>query len=188
MRSHLFKTIYRHPKFNGYGKDLAYKRFSILNDLKFESILDVGSGPCFLQTWLIENKINSQYEAVDIREECFKFCNCNTYTTIPTHRLYDLVCLFGTVTYNIDNDETHNKKLLKDLLFKSKQISKLFLLFTVFKESIRIKHLNNNPKNYFVYFSKDEIKNTLNEIGIFNYTIIENNDLDEFEYFVLCKI
>lgn len=188
MKSHLFSTIYRHPKFNGYGKDLAYKRFSILNDLKFESILDIGSGPCFLQNWLIENKINSEYEAVDIREECFKLCNCNTYKNIPSHRLYDMVCLFGTVTYNIDNDENKNKKILKDLLFKSKAVSNSFLLFTVFKESIRKKHVDINPKNFFVYFHEDEIKNMLNSIGIFNYQIIENDKLDELEYFVLCHI
>jgi hypothetical protein len=188
MKSHLFSRIYRHPKYNGYGKESAYRRFSILKDLKFESILDVGSGPCFLQSWLIENKIKSHYEAVDIREDCFQFCNCPTHTTIPLNLKFNLVCLFGTVTYNIDNDESKNKELLKKLLSQSKQVARSFLLFTVFKESLREKHKNKNPKNFFVYFHEDEIKNMLNSIGIFNYQIIENDKLDELEYFVLCHI
>ena len=188
MRSHLFSTIYRHPKFNGYGKESAYRRFSILKDLKFESILDVGSGPCFLQTWLTENKIKTHYEAVDVREDCFQFCNCPTHTTIPTNSIFDVVCLFGTVTYNIDNDESNNKELLKKLLSQSKKVARSFVLFTVFKESLREKHKNINPKNFFVYFSKEEIESILKELNISNFDIIENNELDEQEYFVLCKI
>jgi hypothetical protein len=188
MRSHLFSTIYRHPKYNGYGKESAYRRFSILKDLKFESILDVGSGPCFLQSWLIENKIETHYEAVDVREDCFPFCNCPTHTKIPQNVKFDAVCLFGTVTYNIDNDEPKNKELLKKLLYQSKQVAKSFLLFTVFKEPLRKKHKNINPKNFFVYFSKNEIEGILKELSIPNFDIIENDDLDEQEYFVLCKI
>lgn len=188
MKLNSFQSIYRHPKFNGYGKELAYRRFFILNGLNFKSILDVGSGPCFLQSWLIDNKIYCHYEAVDVRKDCFQFCDCPTHTKIPMGAFFDMVCLFGTVTYNIDNDEAKNKDLLKSLLFQSKQVTKSFLLFTVFKEPMRQKHQQENLKNFFVYFSKDEIETILKQLNISNFDIIEDDKLDEQEYFVLCKI
>jgi hypothetical protein len=188
MNSYSISSIYKTPKFNGYGKTCAYKRFSFLKSLHFASVLDVGSGPCLLHSWLVENNIIVQYEAVDIRTNSLLLCNCPTYTTIPNNNLYELVCLFGTVTFNIDNNETQNKQVLKDLLQQAKAVCSKYLLFTVFKESIRTKYKNNIPKDFFVYFSKEEIVNMLSALAVTNFTIIENNDLDEQEYFVICKL
>ena len=186
--SYLLSNIYRTPKFNGYGKACAYKRFSVLKTLSFHSVLDIGSGACLLQQWFQKNNINVDYEAVDIRSDALSLCNCPRYLNVPEHRKYDLVCLFGTVTYNIDNDDKKNKKILFDLLKKSTLISSKYILFTVFKEDISKKYKNSIPQNLFVYFSIEEINNILRELGIINFKIIENNELDDQEYFVICDL
>lgn len=179
--------IYSNSRFNGYGEE-AYSRFQILKQLSFTSVLDVGSGPCFLQKWFQKNSIVCDYEAMDIRDETLKYCNCNTHKIIPSDKSYDLICLFGTVTYNIDHNELKNKLVLKDLLKDCKKICKSILLFTVFKEAIREKNKNKSSKDFFVYFSVDEIKNLLSELQIKNFDIIENDEYDTQEYFVICYL
>jgi len=181
-------SIYKTAKHNGYGKPCAYKRFSFLENLSFQSILDVGSGPCLLLNWLRENKISASYEAVDIRSNTLSLCNCKTYNSIPKEQIYDLVCLFGTVTYNIDNDELKNKKILSELLKQSVKVCKKWLVFTVFKESIRKKYENSIPKNFFVYFSREEISEMLEGLGMYRFQILEKDELDTQEYFVICLV
>lgn len=182
------ESIYRTPRSNGYGKECAYRRFSFLKGLSFGSVLDVGSGPCLLRQWLLENGIHAQYEAVDIRPDALALCGCKTYESVPTDRMYDLVCLFGTVTFNIGQDEAHNKTVLLDLLRKSKAVCGSLLLFTVFKESIRDRYKNSACPDYFVYFSREEIDEIMAELRIFKYTVIENPELDEQEFFVLASL
>lgn len=178
--------IYPNNTDNGYGKRLAEQRFNILKQLNlFTSILDVGSGPCLLQQWLTVNfSFPIQYEAVDIRQDTLALCDCMKYTTIPTDKKYDLVCLFGTVTYNIDYNTEMNKEILKKLLIQSKFIGKQ-ILFTVLKESTEFKLLK-YKRNKFIYFSKNQIKNIISELGLNLISIIES-DLDPDEYFVVCE-
>ena len=178
--------IYPEGITNGYGKVFANQRFRILKRLpKFNSILDVGSGPCYLKEWLTNNFSESiNYEAVDIRPETLALCDCVKYTTIPTNKLYDVVCLFGTVTYNIDYDENRNKQILKELLEQSKHITKQ-IVFTVFKDSTK-ERVPLKRKNNFVYFSIDEIKNLLQELELKLITVEHCYDPDE--YFVICEI
>jgi hypothetical protein len=182
---HFYTSSYN----NGYGRETAYKRFGILENLKFSSVLDVGSGPCFLYNWLINKNFSVIYEAVDIREECFQHCYCKTYTSVPTENKYDLVCLFGTVTYNIDNNELQNKLQLKQLLFDCKKICNSILLFTVFNKELK-EQRKQQPQipNALVYFSKEEITSMLHELSIFNFEIIQNDKLDKLEYFVICRL
>lgn len=172
---------------NGYGKQLAEQRFKILKQLKpFTSVLDVGSGSCLLQKWLnnnIQHKVD--YEAVDIREDALALCDCVKYTIIPVNKNYDISCLFGTITYNIDLDATKNKQILINLLLQCKNISKQ-IIFTVLKETTEFKILK-YKRNKFVYFSKEEIKNMLEKLEINLVAIIET-DLDPDEYFVICEI
>jgi len=186
--SYLLSNIYRSGRFNGYGRECAYKRFSFLKGLSFDSVLDVGSGPCLLHNWLIENRFSVEYEAVDIRSDALTHCNCQTYDSIPQQRAYDLVCLFGTVTFNIGHNEGANKETLRDLLRQSIGVCRKWLLFTVFKENIRKKHENNIPRNFFVYFSREEISEMLEGLGIYRFGIVEDNSLDDQEYFVLCNL
>jgi hypothetical protein len=179
--------IYRDGLSNGYGKAAAEKRFSILDRFSFSSVLDVGSGPCFLQDWLRLKDIKVHYEAVDIRPEALAHCKCPTYSAIPVSGKYDLVCLFGTVTYNIDRDELKNKLILKQLLQSAKKVCSSTLIFTVFKETLK-DELRVFQQDRFIYFSKVEIRNLLLSIGISNFEILEENQLDKSEYFVVCKM
>lgn len=180
------KNIYRSPESNGYGKELSYQRFKIFNTLKFNSVLDVGSGPCFLHEWLQENNKQVIYEAVDIRSDALALCLCKTYTEIPKNKNYDLVCLFGTVTYNIDYDIEKNKKILIDLLRRSIDISNQYVLFTVMKNEINTKATIDTKQ--FVYYTIEEVEKILNDLNIFNYELINNDVYDKEEYFILCYI
>lgn len=188
MINYSIQSVYRTPQFNGYGKECAYKRFSFLKGLSFGSVLDVGSGACLLKNWLAENGFAVDYEAVDIRPDALALCKCVTHQTIPANRAYDLVCLFGTVTYNIDHDEAANKATLLHLLKQSKTVCRSLLLFTVFKESVRIRNKNTPFSDYFVCFSMEEIDGIMAELGIPKYTVVENPQLDEQEYFVLASV
>ena len=185
--SYLLSTIYRWARFNGYGRDCAYRRFLFLRGLSFGSVLDVGSGPCLLRGWLQENGITADYEAVDIRADALALCDCPTYHSIPQQKAYDLVCLFGTVTYNIDHDEARNKEVLRDLLRQSIRVCRKWLVFTVFRESIRKKYENSVPRDFFVHFSREEIGEMLEGLGIYRFGIVEDDRLDNQEYFVACQ-
>ena len=171
---------------NGYGRILAEKRFSILKDLEFTNVLDVGSGPCFLKNWLQELDIKVNYEAVDIRPEALALCGCTTYSAIPLTGAYDLICLFGTVTYNLDGDVLKNKQILKNLLTSAKGVGNKHILFTVFKEG-SVPHLSPNDANKFVYFSKEEITSLVKKLGLTLVYIKELPAIDSSEYFVLCS-
>ena len=180
------KDFYPHPESNGYGIESVYRRFEILRPLHFDSVLDVGSGPCLLHKWLLTNNIPASYEAVDIREESLNLCNCKTYVDIPKNKKYDLVCMFGTVTFNIGHDIKQNKLVLDQLVNDSIKACSKYIVMTVFKDEF----VNKSPsivKKMCIGFSKNEIKNMFN-----NYTddidIQERNDLDKDEYFVVVKL
>jgi hypothetical protein len=136
---------------------------------------------------LQENGITADYEAVDIRADALALCDCPTYHSIPQQKAYDLVCLFGTVTYNIDHDEARNKEVLRDLLRQSIRVCRKWLVFTVFRESIRKKYENSVPRDFFVHFSREEIGEMLEGLGIYRFGIVEDDRLDNQEYFVACQ-
>ena len=124
-KDHSLLAAYPRGDSNGYGRNLAEKRFSVLlKDLKFTNVLDVGSGACFLKTWLQKSDISANYEAVDIRPEALALCDCTTYSATPRTGAYDLICLLGTVTYNLNDDVLKNKKTLKTLLKAAKKVAK----------------------------------------------------------------
>lgn len=177
--------VYKRPSDNGYGELFAYKRFNSLIGLQFSSVLDVGSGPCFLHKWLYDNKIDAEYEAVDIRSETLDKCKCPVHKTIPLDKQYDLVCLFGTVTYNVDYATATNKQILISLLQDALRVSKKYILFTVIKKE------GNHPAvfqaNRFLYYSHEEILELLDALNVKNFTIYSDENLDPNEWFVLCK-
>ena len=178
--------IYQNPMDNGYGESFARKRFTPILGIPFSSVLDVGSGPCFLHKWLIDNKIDADYEAVDIRPETLEKCKCPVYKTIPLDKQYDLVCLFGTVTYNVDYSTETNRQVLVSLLQDSLLVSKKYIVFTVIKKE------GNHPAafkaNRFLYYSHEELIDIMNFLGVKNFTITCNEDIDSNEWFVLCKV
>jgi len=181
------QNFYDSPSFNGYDSHGEIKRFNILNDYQFTSVLDVGSGPCFLKQWLSENEITCTYEAVDIRQDSLSLCNCSTYEEIPLSNSYELVCIFETVSYNIDFDENKNKQIFIDLLTKSKQVASKYVIFSVFNENKKEEFFITN-KDELVWFSPEEINSILQSIGFNNYQIIERNDLQAYCYYVVCNL
>lgn len=174
--------FYPKPNSNGYGVVNAYRRFSILHEIpNFKTVLDVGSGACFLYDWLQAEKIVCDYEAVDIRDEALKLCKCKTYNEIPKGK-YDLVCLFGTVTYNIDNNLEENKKVLQGLLEKSISVCEKYLVVTVFDGDFHIK------RDIFVYYEKEELKQILEKTGFKIIDIKQNSYYDQDELIAICEV
>lgn len=186
--NHSLLAAYPEADSNGYGRILAEKRFSaILKDLKFTNVLDVGSGACFLKTWLQEADISANYEAVDIRPEALALCDCTTHSVIPLTGEYDLICLFGTVTYNLDNNVLKNKQTLNTLLTEAKKVGTGNILFTVFSDTMLL-NLSPDDSNKFVYFSKDEITDLVQKVGLSLVYLKELPEIDLNEYFVLCSV
>ena len=165
----------------GYSDEQYQRRFGILTSLEFSSVLDVGSGPCNLAKWLDKNKPGVAYEAVDIREDALKLCSCKTHTRLPNQK-FDLVCLYGTVTYNIDSDKAHNKKLLFDLLQACKKNAKKWLVFTVMKEE----GLIGLPKLQLVGYTRSQVEQLVSSVGLTIETVHSQVDLGE--YIVVCDV
>lgn len=182
-KTYTLKDVYKKPYDNGYGKSFAYQRFNFLKSLCFNSVLDVGSGPCFLHDWLKQNKPETNYEAVDIRPETLELCKCQTYSEIPKNKTYDLVCLFGTVSYNFDYDNETNKEILISLLRDSISVSNRYVLFTVLKKEGNKENII--KANRYVYYSKEEISELLSFLDIQNTHIISDELYDSNEWFVL---
>jgi hypothetical protein len=149
--------------------------------LEFLSVLDVGSGSCNLLKWLEVNKAGITYEAMDIREEALALCQCKTHTKLPKKK-FDLVCLYGTITYNIDEDKVKNKQLLFNLLVNCKKISKKWLIFTTMKEEALI----GLAKLQFVGYTREQLEELVSSVGLTIYTVHTQVDLGE--YIVVCKI
>jgi|LakMenEpi03Aug12_release.lakeMendotaPanAssembly.Ray.scaffolds.fasta_scaffold479850_1 hypothetical protein len=181
------KDFYPTSESNGYGLEKSFKRFNFLKGIDFNSVLDVGSGPCLLHQWLIKHQKNVVYEAVDIREDSTKLCNCKTYTSIPQNGLYELVCLFGTVTFNINHDENENKKILKLLISDCINKSSKYVVLTVFKDLSK-KIFPHSINKLHVRFSKEEIFEMFIHEKIKEVKIHERDDLDRDEYFVIAKV
>jgi hypothetical protein len=165
--------MYKSASDTGYDVDDT-RRFDLLQYLNFDSILDVGSGPCLLKTWLTNHNKSCVYEAVDIREESLALCSCPSYTSIPDKQ-YDVVCLFGTCGYI--SPEIDNKKVLYSLLTKSIKQSKKYLIFSV---------IINVTSQRVISFTADEIIKFLNDLGITKYKtfIHEKNS----ECIIFCEI
>lgn len=179
------KTVYRRPQDNGYGKAFAFGRFEVLRSIPFNSVLDVGSGPCLLHQWLKENNIPAHYEAVDLRTDALALCDCPTHTAIPQDKKYDLVCLFGTVTYNFEFKTEENKQTLLSLLHQSLAVSNKYVLFTVMKRE----NVSNNAlkADRFVYYSKQELEDLLQQLPMKSFDIREETT-DPTEWFVWCNV
>ena len=165
---------------SGYSDEQYQRRFGILTSLEFSSVLDVGSGPCNLAKWLDKNKPGVAYEAVDIRDDALALCSCTTHKRIPNKK-FDLVCLYGTVTYNIDSDKAHNKKLLFDLLQACKKNAKKWLVFTVMKEE----GLIGLRKLQLVGYTRSQVEQLVSSVGLTIETVHSQVDLGE--YIVVCN-
>lgn len=168
--------MYKNSLDSGYdAKD--NKRFEVLKSISFSSILDVGSGPCRLNDWLVSIGYDGIYEAMDIRTEVLEHCKCKTYNKITGRKKYDLVCLFGVSDY-CKNDEKYKKEEFKNLLIDSAKKSRKFVVFSLVKDSIKANNL--------VRYSIEEIKDLsiLSNLEIFDI----DSESEPTEYVVKCNI
>ena len=118
---------------------------------------------------------------MDIREEALALCQCKTHTKLPKKK-FDLVCLYGTITYNIDEDKAKNKQLLFDLLVNCKKISKKWLIFTTMKEE----GLIGLSKLQLVGYTREQLEELVSSVELTIDTVHTQVDLNE--YIVVCKI
>ena len=165
--------FYPKPWDTGYGSEVTEKRFSVLRQLDFSSVLDVGSGRCNLHQWLKDNGYEVKYDAVDIREDALLMCQCETFTEIPD-REYDLVCLFGTVTFNIGEDSRANAHTLTRLLARAREVSTKHILFTVMKRE----NLKGLAAFQLVGFTREETEGMAGALG--SFVIDDTTDPDEY--------
>lgn len=152
-------------------------RYENLKWFSFNSVLDVGSGPCRLKQWLDQNGIFCEYEAVDIREDTLRLCQCKTYTTIPTHRKYDMVCLFGTVGLIGNNTIENQKSIMRSLLHQSAAVAEKYIVFSTIKKCTGSAH--------HVLYTREETEDLAKEICT-HYTILEN--AEPTERYVRCIV
>lgn len=177
---------YRSPEHTGYGEELSARRFSVLThipDLGTSSLLDIGSGRCNLLTWLRGNGYQTRYEAVDIREDSLRLCPCpptHTHTGVPTGAR-DIVCLFGTVTFNIGSDQKANRELLLDLLGKSLALTPRHIVFTVMRED----RLHGLDRIQLIGYAHEQLEGLIRWLDPSAFHVHE--DLDPNEWVVRCS-
>jgi hypothetical protein len=164
--------MYKSAKDSGYDFD-DERRFDVLRTLKFSSLLDVGSGPCLLKSWLQKQGKDCSYEAVDIREDTLELCDCPKYNRIPNKK-YDVVCLFGTCGYKT---EQNDKELLFGLLEQSKSQCNKYLIFSV---------IINRQYKEIVSYSTEELIELLENLKVNNYRTLV--DTINSECIVFCEI
>lgn len=161
---------YNGPSCAGYCESNT-RRFDSLRGLQFSSLLDVGSGPCRLHTWLQVNGMDCHYEAVDIRADALSLCSCKTYAEIPADGKYDAVCLFGTCGFTNDQTQEFQKSLLVSLIYKSLPLTVKYLVFSGIRDSVNDPHL--------VKYSEREFIQTVESVCA-NYTIDARSDPSEW--------
>ncbi len=179
VRNTSVKSNYKTGADSGYNYD-DFKRFECLRGMEYGSILDVGSGPCMLLKWLKNNNIESDYEAMDIREEALSECDCKTHSEIPKRKKYDMVCLFGVSDYVDDkpDSEKYKKEEFYNLLKLALKRAREYVIFSLVKDIVK--------SNRLVRYSLDEIKEMAKESKL---KIIEiDADSEPNVYNVKCKL
>lgn len=175
--------FYPSPEYSGYGKEKSNRRFSVLHDipnLGSCSLLDVGSGPCNLLHWLRTNGYATQYEPVDIREDSLRLCPCaHTHTRMPTGAR-DIVCLFGTVTFNIGSDQKANRLKMRELLSQSMALNPKHIVFT----AIRADKIDGISKIQLIGYDREQVLELVEMLTPVSYQIYE--DEDPTEWIVRC--
>ena len=90
------------------------------------------------------------------------------------------------MTYNFEYDNYKNKQILLSLLSESIKVSNNYLLFTVMKNEINTEATI--KANRFLFFTKEDVINILADLNISKYEIIEDDNYDKEEYFVICNV
>ena len=184
--------FYPSASHTGYNEVKSRRRFAVLDgipDLGSSTLLDIGSGPCNLLGWLRDNRHETHYEAVDIREDSLRLCPCaptHTHTGVPTRprtgaRAWDIVCLFGTVTFNIGSDQEANRKTMRELLMSALSLHPKHIVFT----AIRSDRLDGINAIQLVGYDREGIEELISMLSPDSWEIHE--DPDPYEWIVRCS-
>jgi hypothetical protein len=183
--------FYPTAHYTGYDEPKSDRRFSVLHgvpELGSSNLLDIGSGPCNLLGWLRRNKYETHYEAVDIREDSLRLCPCahtHTHTGAPAHThtgaRWDIVCLFGTVTFNIGSDQGANRKSMGDLLSNARSLLPKHIVFT----AIRNDRIHGLDAVQLIGYSKEEVSELAAALSPDSWEIHE--EPDPYEWIVRCS-
>lgn len=170
--------MYKSASDTGYSFD-NYNRFKSLQHIKFQTILDYGSGCCRLHEWLNKEKIECEYFAHDIRKESLELCNCITYDVLPLTDKYDVVCLFATYDHVNSRPIDEWKKEYENTIRIAKAYSSKYLIFTGIKDTMTC-HTD------WGQFSKQELINIANKCSLSIIKIDE--ETEPTEYILICEI
>lgn len=161
---------YKNSTSSGYSPG-DFLRFEVLAALDFDSILDVGSGPCELLTWLAKQNRSVEYEAVDIRADALEHCKCKTHEKLPARKKYDLVVLFGVADYCTPQTLLEKKKEFEAFLLQASKRARNKIVFSVVKDEYKSPRL--------VTYSLAEAAK-LAELISTNYTVYESVEPTEY--------
>jgi len=158
--------------------------FSLIKNLKIETVLDVGCGEGFTLNKLKENKIGKTYEGIDYSKEAIALgrkaypdlhiFEGNIYDLKYKDNSFDLV-ICSEVVEHLENPQ----KALKELL----RVSKKYVLLSVPNEpwfwlsnytqwGIDIGHINKWSRNQFLKFIKLESYKVLSLKTPFPWTVV----------------
>jgi len=158
---------------SGYNFD-DFKRFECLRELRFQSVLDVGSGPCQLKKWLDGVGVECTHEAFDIRSDALENCDCVKHLQLPSGS-YDPVCLFGTC--GLRSREDNQKDIFRNLIRECLAITSGHLVFSVIMNV-------NFPR--VVSYSEGELTSLLEELNIKDAVCLR--DIPNKEYTFIHKV
>jgi hypothetical protein len=178
--------FYPTAEFSGYERRSDEDRFGVLRsiaELGSSTLIDIGSGPCRLFDWLRWNGYQTDYEAVDIREDSLRVCACapeRVYTRTPATQK-DIVCLFATVSMNIDSDQRRNRNVLIELLNQAKDMNPKHIILSVIRKE-EAKGLN---LIQLVCYDRHQVEELIHFLNPRTFRIDETSYPSE--YIVLCS-
>ena len=110
----------------------------------------------------------------------------HTHTGVPTRprtgaRAWDIVCLFGTVTFNIGSDQEANRRMMRELLMSAVSLGPKHIVFT----AIRRDCLDGINAIQLVGYEKEEIAELISMLSPDSWRIHE--EPDPSEWIVMCS-
>lgn len=178
--------FYPTAEFSGYERRSDEARFGILRsiaELGSSTLIDIGSGPCRLFDWLRRNGYQTDYEAVDIREDSLRVCACapeRVHTRTPATQK-DIVCLFTTVSANIGSDQKRNRDMLVSFIHEAKSFDPKYIVLSV----IRKEGVSGSDLVQMVCYDRQQVEELVHFLNPKTFRIDETSYPSE--YIVLCS-
>lgn len=169
----------------GYSRG-DFSRFEVIGDLSFDSVLDIGSGPCLLHSWLRSHGHEVRYEAFDIRSDALSHCDCHVHAALPAEPKFDLVCLFGVCDYSRAVDVDLSKASFADLLVRACYASSRYCVFTLTRDFSVSGTLSGRNGSSTVHHHLLEVISLASSLQIHSCMVKETPDGSE--YAAICRV